>query len=76
MSLPANVLGSRARILTAIGIPLAMPMAPRVRPWRRFMRRLASLLTLVTDDLIETAMEAVGFGLLLVLFLFTMYMLC
>jgi len=40
------------------------------------MRRLASLLTLVTDDLIETAMEAVGFGLLLVLFLFTMYMLC
>lgn len=73
MSLPTNVLRSQSRILASIGIPIPMPESPRLHPWHKLKRRLMAPLALVTSDMLEIAIEAIGFGLLMVLFLLTMY---
>lgn len=78
MSLMVEALGTRGRILASIGIPVPMPVAPRMpstRAWHRSLKRLLAPLVLAACDLVEVTIEAVGFGLLLTLFLFSIFML-
>jgi hypothetical protein len=78
MSLVAESLGTRGRTLSSIGIPLRLPTAARLAPsrtWARTWKRRIAPFALAACDLVETTIEAAGFGLLLASFLFTIYML-
>lgn len=78
MSLMVEALGSRGRILSSIGIPLRIPTlrtpAP-TRSWRRLLKRAVAPLALAACDFVEMTIEAAGFGLLLILFLMSIYIL-
>lgn len=78
MSLMVEALGSRGRVLSSIGIPLRIPaLRPAVpaRSWRRTLKRVVTPLALAACDLVEMTVEAAGFGLLLILFLMSIYVL-
>lgn len=80
MSLAATALSSRGRIFSNIGLPMAQeaPVVVRTRParsWKRALKRLVAPVALLACDVAEVTIEAAGFGLLMVGFLFTIYML-
>lgn len=78
MSLMVEPLCSRGRVLSSIGIPLRIPtrIAPAPsRVWKRALKRAMAPLVLALCDFVEMTVEAAGFGMLLVLFLASIYLL-
>lgn len=78
MSLMVEPLNSRGRLLSAIGVPIRLPRVPQVRPsraWPRALKRRLAPLVLFLCDFVEMTIEAAGFGLLFILFMFCIYVL-
>lgn len=78
MSLMVEPLCSRGRVLSSIGIPVRIPALvapPPSRLWKRALKRAMAPLVLALCDFIEMTIEAAGFGMLLVLFLTSIYLL-
>lgn len=78
MSLMVEPLCSRGRVLSSIGMPVRIPTLtapPPSRVWKRALKRALAPVAFALCDFVEMTIEAAGFGMLLVLFLTTFYLL-
>lgn len=81
MSLMVEALGTRGRLLSSIGVPVRLEnlrgaaARPSARVRRKTLKRVFAPVVLAACDLFEMTIEAAGFGLLMVLFLASIYVL-